>query len=557
MLLSGAEILIECLKEQGVDTVFGYPGGTALGVYDALYRSEGIRHILTSHEQGAAHAADGYARATGKTGVCLVTSGPGATNLVTGIATAYMDSVPLVAITINVPKASLGKDSFQEVDIAGITMPVTKHGFIVSDVEKLAGTVRRAFAIAGRGRRGPVLLDIAKDVTQLKTEYERKSIERLNVWPPVDEESVKHALSLIRKAKRPVILVGGGSVASGAAEAIRKLSDMTGAVKVCTLMGMTACSTEDENFLGMSGIHGTAQANRALCEADLLIALGCRFNDRVTANPALFAEGADIVQIDIDPAELNKNVCVQVPIAGDVGTVLAEMLKKLKTPKKRSQWALDLIGERTTAKAQQKKEKGFTPSNIVRTVSDKVGPDAVVVTEVGQNQMWTAMNYSFSDRTKLITSGGLGTMGFGLGAALGAKIGCPGRIVVNFAGDGCLRMNMNELATASAYNVPILEILFKNNTLGMVRQWQDMFYGGRHSQTSLADNVDYVKLAESMGVKAVEADSIDELKKAISGVRKLKAPLLVVCDIKEDEAVWPMVIPGSSLERTFGADDFE
>ncbi|MBP5159529.1 MAG: biosynthetic-type acetolactate synthase large subunit [Lachnospiraceae bacterium] len=557
MLLTGAEILIECLKEQGVDTVFGYPGGTALGVYDALYRLGGIKHILTSHEQGAAHAADGYARVTGRTGVCLVTSGPGATNLVTGIATAYMDSVPLVAITINVPTASLGKDSFQEVDIAGVTMPVTKHGFIVKDVEKLADTVRRAFTIAGRGRRGPVLVDIAKDVTQLKAEYERAKIESHRIWPSVDKEPLKQALTLIRRSKKPVILAGGGAVASGAYAAVKKLAQMTGAVTVCTLMGMTSCSTEDEEFLGMSGIHGTVAANRSLCEADLIIALGCRFNDRVTANPSLFAPHADLIQIDIDPAELNKNVYVTVAIAGDVKTVLTELEKKLKTPRKRSQWAKELIRQRLEEKREQGTAEGFTPANIVRTVSDAVGPDAVIVTEVGQNQMWTALNYGFTEKTRFITSGGLGTMGFGLGAAIGAKIGCPGDTVVNFAGDGCLRMNMNELATASAYHVPVLEILFKNNTLGMVRQWQDMFYAKRHSQTTLPDNVDYVKLAEAMGVKAVRVSGLADLKKAVSKAKKLKAPLLVVCDIKEDEAVWPMVIPGSSLERTFGADDFE
>lgn len=567
MLLTGAEIIIECLLEQGVDTVFGYPGGTALCVYDALYKyADKLRHILMAHEQGAAHAADGYARSTGKTGVCLVTSGPGATNLVTGIATAYMDSSPMVAITVNVSTGSLGKDSFQEVDIAGVTMPVTKHGFIVKNIEELASTLRRAFSIASRGRRGPVLVDITKDVTQCRYEYTPEVTRSSPNEPPCasDGELVK-LVRMMRKACAPVLLVGGGAAASGAAEEIKEFTENYRIAVVDTLMGRGTYSCDNDNYYGMAGIHGTKAANFALSNADLIISLGCRFSDRVTASPSSFARKAKIVQIDIDAAELNKNVIPELAILSDIKVLLKKLNIKLKKSslsggsaadeKGRNPWMRELDEIRRQSSYCSSESNNLSGPDIIRIISE-CAPQAIVTTEVGQHQMWAATFYKFTTPHSLITSGGLGTMGFGLGAAIGAQLGNPEKTVINIAGDGCLRMNMNELSTISAYGLPIIEVLVNNHVLGMVRQWQKLFYGGRYSQTDLPDVVDYPRLAQAMGLEGMRTTGKKEFREMLMRAIERKKPVLIECDISEDECVWPMVIPGSSLEKTYSCEEY-
>ena len=490
--LTGAEIVVECLKEQGVDTVFGYPGGAILNIYDALYQHQDeITHILTSHEQGASHAADGYARATGRVGVCLATSGPGATNLVTGIATAYMDSVPVVAITCNVTNSLLGKDSFQEIDITGVTMPITKYNFIVKDVNRLATVIRRAFTIAQTGRPGPVLVDITKDVTAAPCEYEKQVPEEIvRQSDTITEQDMDRAVEMIRKASKPFIFVGGGAVLSNASDELRAFAHKIQAPVADSLMGKGAFDGADELYTGMVGMHGTKTSNFGITEADLLIVVGARFSDRVTGNASKFAKNAKILQLDIDPAEINKNIKVDASIIGDVKVILRKLNARLD-PVNPDEWIAHI--ERMKDMYPLRYDKNLlTGPFIVQTINEVTGGDAVIVTEVGQHQMWAAQYYQYRQPRTLLTSGGLGTMGYGLGAAIGAKMGCRDKTVINIAGDGCFRMNMNEIATATRYNIPVVEVIVNNHVLGMVRQWQTLFYGKRYSQTILNDSVDFV-----------------------------------------------------------------
>ncbi|HIT66542.1 MAG TPA: biosynthetic-type acetolactate synthase large subunit [Candidatus Merdisoma merdipullorum] len=557
MQLTGAEIIIECLKEQGVDTVFGYPGGAILDVYDALYKHSGeIRHILTSHEQGASHAADGYARATGKVGVCLATSGPGATNLVTGIATAYMDSVPMVAITANVGKSLLGRDSFQEVDIAGITMPVTKHNFIVKDVEMLAPVLRRAFHIARSGRPGPVLVDITKNATGAVTEYEYKKPEPIvRVSETIREEDLERAVQMISAAKRPFIFVGGGASISKASAEVTELAHKIGAPVCDSLMGKGVFSGEDPLYTGMLGMHGTKPSNFGVAHCDLLITIGARFSERVTGDTSRFAKKAKILQIDIDPAEINKNVVVDSSIIGDVRTVL-QMLNPRLPQMEHKEWLaeIDALKNKYPLKFD---ENHLTGPFVLQELYRITKGDALIVTEVGQNQMWAAQFYKYRKPGTFLTSGGLGTMGYGLGASLGAKLGCPDKLVVNVAGDGCFRMNMNEIATAVRYNIPIVQLVLNNHVLGMVRQWQTLFYGRRYSATVLEDQVDFVKLAEAMGAEGIRVTKCEEVAPALEKAISLGRPVVLDCIIDSDDKVFPMMPAGAPLEETFDADDLK
>ncbi len=554
MLLTGAEIVVECLKEQGVDTVFGYPGGTILNVYDALYQhSNEIKHILTSHEQGAAHAADGYARATGRVGVCLATSGPGATNLVTGIATAYMDSVPMVAITCNVVLPSLGKDSFQEVDIAGITMPITKHNYIVKDVNILADTLRRAFAIAGSGRPGPVLVDITKDVTSNSCEFEKKEPETVHVPSRYTEEELQEALSLLRHAKKPFVYVGGGAVISGAYKEVRAFAERMDTPVCDTLMGKGVFDGHDARYTGMIGMHGTKVSNFGVSECDLLIAMGARFSDRVVGNPKKFAEHAKILHIDIDDAEINKNIRTDVSLVGDLKEVLEKINGQLEQ-QQHTEW-MQHIAELKASYPLNYDKTALSCPYIIEEIDRITDGEAVITTDVGQHQMWAAQYYKYSRPRTLLSSGGLGTMGYGLGACLGAKMGRPDKVCINIAGDGCFRMNMNELATASRYDIPIIQVVINNHVLGMVRQWQTLFYGKRYSQTILQDKVDFCKVAEGLGCEAIRVTKKEEVAPAIEKALRLKKPVLIDCLIPEDDKVFPMVPAGAAITEAFDALD--
>ena len=557
MQLTGAQIVIECLKEQGVDTVFGYPGGAILNVYDELYKHrDEIRHILTSHEQGASHGADGYARSTGKVGVCLATSGPGATNLVTGIATAYMDSVPVVAITCNVGVPLLGKDSFQEIDIAGITMPITKHNFIVKDVEKLADTIRRAFAIATKGRPGPVLVDIPKDVTANTCEYVPVKPEQAKRdTEQIREEDISTAVEMIQKAKKPYIFVGGGAVISEASRELEEFVEKVQAPVCDSLMGKGAYDGRKEKYTGMLGMHGTKTSNLGVSECDLLIALGVRFSDRVIGNASKFAEHAKILQIDVDPAEINKNIMVKACIIGDIKEVLTRLNARLN-PMEHKEW-LGHIGEYKEQYPLTCHEEGLSGPYLVSKVYEKTKGDALIVTEVGQHQMWAAQFYQYKEPRTLLTSGGLGTMGYGLGAAIGAQAANPGKQVINIAGDGCFRMNMNELATAAREKLPLIEIVVNNHVLGMVRQWQDLFYEKRYSATVLDDGMDYVKLAEAMGAEGYRACSREEFDQALEKALKSGKPVLIDCVIDRDDKVFAMVAPGAAISEVFTEEDYE
>lgn len=557
MQLTGSQILVECLKEQGVDTIFGYPGGSVLNIYDELYRHQSeIRHILTSHEQGASHAADGYARSTGKVGVCLATSGPGATNLVTGIATAYMDSVPMVAITGNVSVNLLGKDSFQEVDIAGITMPVTKHNFIVKDVNNLAETLRRAFKIAQSGRPGPVLVDIAKDVTANKTEYTKVQIKKVRrKADTILEEDIEAGLEMIRKARKPVIFIGGGAVISDAGDEVKEFVSKVHAPVADTLMGKGAFNGEDTLYTGMLGMHGTKAANLSVTKCDLLITIGSRFSDRVTGNISKFAKNAQILQIDVDPAEINKNVNVHQSIIGDVGEVLKRLNVKLEQQDHES-WVNQVLEMKEQFPLKYNPEI-LTGPYILEKIYELTQGDAIITTEVGQHQMWAAQFIKYKKPRTFISSGGLGTMGYGLGACIGAKVGNPDKTVINIAGDGCFRMNMNEIATATRYNIPIIEIIFNNHVLGMVRQWQSLFYGKRYSQTTLNDKVDFVKLAEAMGAKAYRITKKEEVEVILKEALSLNTPVVIECQIESDDKVWPMVAPGAPIEEVLTEEDMK
>lgn len=560
MQLNGAEIVIECLKEQGVDTVFGYPGGAILNVYDELYKHrDEIRHILTSHEQGASHAADGYARATGKVGVCLATSGPGATNLVTGIATAYMDSIPIVAITCNVGVSLLGKDSFQEIDIAGITMPITKYSFIVKDVTKLADTIRKAFRIAKTGRPGPVLVDIPKDITAKITEYIPEELGKCTKedssrkTPRMDEQRFDRVISMLEEAEKPFVFVGGGAVLSGASQELKEFVDKLDAPVTDSLMGKGAFPGTDPRYTGMLGMHGTKASNFGVSECDLLVVMGARFSDRVTGNTEKFAKNAKIIQLDIDPVEINKNVLITEEIIGDLKDVLKTLNKRLKQ-QNHAEWLEKIQGYKEKYPLKYHPNVLSGPF-LVEEIYRQTNGEALIVTEVGQHQMWAAQYYKYTKPRTLLTSGGLGTMGYGLGAALGAKTGCPDKIVVNIAGDGCFRMNMNEIATAVRHNIPIIQVVVNNHVLGMVRQWQDLFYDERYSATVLRDAVDFVKLAEAMGAEGMRAVSQEEFKEAFSKALTLNRPVVIDCQIDSDDKVWPMVAPGAAISEAFDEDD--
>ena len=554
MMLSGADIVIECLKEQGVDTVFGYPGGTILNIYDSLFRHPEIRHILTSHEQGAAHAADGYARATGRVGVVMATSGPGATNLVTGIATAYMDSVPIVAFTCNVGTSFLGKDSFQEVDIAGITLPITKYSVIIKDIQKLAPMIRRAFKIAKSGRPGPVLVDITRDVTETMTEFSPRRPEMIGPrTSTIRDEAVGKAAEMINESERPVLFVGGGAVASNAAAELLELAHKAD-IPVCdSLMGKGAFPGTDPLYMGMVGMHGTKTANRATHMCDLIIAAGVRFSDRDTGETDSFAKQAKIVQFDVDAAEINKNILVDMSVTGDLRSILLR-LNPLIRRRKHAEWITKI--NRMKEKFPLKYDKTrLTGPAVIEELHRQTKGNAIIVTDVGQHQMWTAQYYKFEKPRTLLTSGGLGTMGYGLGAAIGAKTAFPDRTVVNIAGDGCFRMNMQELMTAVRYNIPVVEIVLNNHVLGMVRQLQHLFYGGRYSNTVLRDAADFVKIAEGMGALAMRVSRPEELPEAIGTALSAGRPVLIDCIIGEDDMVFPMAPSGEPIENAFDRDD--
>ncbi len=556
MQLTGAEIVVECLKEQEVDTVFGYPGGSILNIYDALYKhSDEINHILTSHEQGAAHAADGYARATGKVGVCLATSGPGATNLVTGIATAYMDSVPMVAITANVTLPLLGKDSFQEVDIAGVTMPITKHGYIVKDINILADTIRKAFEIARSGRPGPVLVDITKDVTANLCEYEKKEIQKTECKKAFSEEDIEKAVALINASKKPYIYLGGGAIISGASEEVRKFAKKIDAPVCDTLMGKGAYDGHDELYTGMIGMHGTKTSNFGVCECDLLIALGARFSDRVVGNPSKFASNAKILQIDVDAAEINKNIKTDTSVVGDLKLVLEALNARLEQKENR-EWT-DHIRELKEKYPLKYEDNGLSCPYIMEEIDRITEGKALITTDVGQHQMWAAQYYKYSEPRTFLSSGGLGTMGYGLGACIGAKMGRPDKICINIAGDGCFRMNMNELATASRYNIPIIQVVINNHVLGMVRQWQTLFYDHRYSQTVLNDSVDFCMVAKGLGCEAIRITQKEEVAPALEKALTLKRPVLIECVIPEDDKVFPMVPAGAPISEAFDGEDLK
>lgn len=550
MQLTGADILIECLKEQGVDTIFGYPGGAVLNIYDALYKyQKEIRHILTSHEQGAAHAADGYARATGRVGVCLATSGPGATNLVTGIATAYMDSVPMVAITGNVPLPLLGKDSFQEVDITGITMPITKHNYIVKDVKELAFIIRKAFYIAQEGRPGPVLVDIPKDITAQITEYTREEPKPINkVKEYITDEVISNALDLLGKSEKPLIYVGGGAIHANANGELITFAENIKAPVCSSLMGLGGFPGNHEFFTGMIGMHGTKPSNLAATQCDLLIAIGARFSDRVVSKMEAFAPHAQILHIDIDPAEINKNIKTHHHIIGDVKEVIKRLNEKLN-PKENTEWMKQIQDWKKQFPLGYKETGTLKPQKVVEKIYEMTKGEAIITTEVGQNQIWAAQYYKFQKSRSFISSGGLGTMGYGLGACIGAQLAQPNKQVINIAGDGSFQMNCNELATAVKYNIPIIVVILNNGVLGMVRQWQKLFYDKRYSETTLDRATDFVKLAEAYGADGYQITNEEELEEAFQKALGSKKPVVINCIINEDDNVFPIVPPGAAIKE--------
>jgi len=553
--LNGAEILIECLKEQGVDTVFGFPGGAVLNIYDALYKAQGqIRHILTSHEQGAAHAADGYARATGRTGVCIATSGPGATNLVTGIATAYMDSVPMVAITGQVATSLLGKDSFQEVDITGITMPITKHNFIVKDVSKLADVVRRAFKIASSGRPGPVLVDICKDVTASYWDYEPKGSVKPEKFtkeiPAVSERKLKQAAEAINSAKCPFILAGGGVSIAGADRELLRLAEKARIPVATTLMGLGSFPGTHELFTGLVGMHGTRTSNMAALKTDLFIAIGARFSDRVISDVTKFAPKAKIMHIDIDPAEIGKNISADYPLVGDINDILSGIIEFVEEKKEKTEWNLKIEEWKRQYPLKYRDDGILRPHYIVERLYELTGGDAIITTEVGQNQLWTAQCYKFTRPRQFISSGGLGTMGYGLGASIGAQLGRPDKKVINIAGDGSFRMNCNELATAVEYKLPVIVAILNNGVLGMVRQWQRLFYGGRFSSTTIERGTDFAALAEAYGAVGINVTRPEEVDDAFkTALASTDRPVVINFVIDKDECVFPIVPPGKPIHE--------
>lgn len=554
MKLSGAKILLECLEQQGVEVIFGYPGGQVIPIYDALYDAK-IRNILVRHEQAAAHAADGYARSTGKTGVCLATSGPGATNLVTGIATAYMDSVPLVAITGQVPTNLLGCDSFQEADITGITMPITKHNYLVKDIKDLPRVVKEAFHIASTGRPGPVLIDIAKDITVQTDKFVYPETINLPGYKPNyvgNARQIKEALEAIKKTKQPLLYVGGGAVTSGAHEVLVKFAETLDAPVTTTLMGLSAMPGDHPLNLGMLGMHGTAAANFAVCECDLLIAIGARFDDRVTGKVDTFAPKAKVIHIDIDPAEIGKNVGADIPIVGDVRMVLENILEKLE-PDNHQEWLSQIAVWQKEYPLAYDRDK-LTPQRIIEEISEITKGEAIICTEVGQHQMWAAQFYKFTQPRSLITSGGLGTMGFGFPAAIGAQIGNPDRLVIDIAGDGSFQMNIQELGTAVANQIPVKVVIINNFYLGMVRQWQEFFFKKRYSGTVLDQNPDFVKIAEAYGAKGYRINEISQIRSTLEKALATPGPVVVDCHVEREENVLPMVPAGGSIHQMIGVN---
>ena len=561
MKLSGSDIIVECLLEQGADTIFGYPGGAVLNIYDSLYKySDKIKHVITCHEQGACHAADGYARSTGKTGVVLATSGPGATNLVTGIATAYMDSVPLVAITGNVSCGLLGLDSFQEVDITGITMPITKHNFIVKSVDELADTLRLAFRIASSGRKGPVLVDIPKDITQATAEYIRQPAQQPEPSSPLSADEINAAAELIANAKKPYIYAGGGVIASGASDELKKLAELSDAPVSCSLMGQGAYDETDRRYIGMLGMHGTVKAAHALNSCDLFIGIGTRFSDRVTGDTSVFGKQAKIIHIDIDPAEFNKNVEVYATVTGDVREVLSAINAKL-SQQSHPEWCAEVLdGDFGEPVQSGTAELPVTPQAVIEELDKMTHGEAIITTEVGQTQMWAAQYYKCKNPRSFISSGGLGTMGFGLGAALGAKTGNPDKTVVNMAGDGSFAMNLNELISAAAHNINIIQIVMNNNVLGMVRQWQRLFYSKHFSETTLdARHIDYVKLGEEFGVKALVIEKTEDIVPVLTEALEISktSPVMVEVRIDRDINVLPMIPAGKPVVNPITSIDLE
>ncbi len=555
MQLTGSEIVVECLKEQGVDTVFGYPGGTILNIYDALYKHPEINHVLTSHEQGASHAADGYARSTGKVGVCMATSGPGATNLVTGIATAYMDSIPMVAITANVTLPALGKDSFQEVDIVGVTMPVTKHGFIVKDVKQLAKTIRRAFYIAKSGRPGPVIVDITKDVTANSCEYKPAELKEGTYDNEYTVKDIDKTIELMQASKKPFIYVGGGAISADASKEVADLARLLDAPVCDTLMGKGAYDGRDDRYTGMIGMHGTKASDLGVTECDLLIALGARFSDRVIGNAKKFCKNAKIVHFDIDAAEIDKNIKTHVSVIGNLKDSLRDVLSKLE-PQSHPEWMAHIMDLKNTYPLDYDRKK-LTCPYVIETIDKVTNGQAIITTDVGQHQMWAAQYYKYSKPRTFLSSGGLGTMGYGLGACIGAQVGNPDKVCINIAGDGCFRMNMNELATASRYNIPIVQVVINNRVLGMVRQWQTLFYGKRYSQTILEDKVDFCKVAQGLGCEAILVTKQEEVEPAIRKAIEMKAPVLINVMIEKDDSVFPMVPAGAPISEVFDKKDLD
>lgn len=561
MKLSGSDIIVECLLEQGADTIFGYPGGAVLNIYDSLYKySDKIRHVITCHEQGACHAADGYARSTGKTGIVLATSGPGATNLVTGIATAYMDSIPLVAITGNVSCGLLGLDSFQEVDITGITMPITKHNFIVKSVDELADTIRLAFQIAMSGRKGPVLVDVPKDITQAFTEYTPAPAQKPFEAAPLSEDEISAAVELIANAKRPYIYAGGGVIASEASAELKTLAELTDAPVSCSLMGQGAYDETDRRYIGMLGMHGTVKAAYALNNCDLFIGIGTRFSDRVTGDTSVFGKQAKIIHIDIDPAEFNKNIDVDVTVSGDVKAVLSALNAKI-AQQSHPEWCEEVLGGDFGEPVQEgTKELPVTPEAVIEELDSLTSGEAIITTEVGQTQMWAAQYYKCRNPRSFISSGGLGTMGYGLGAALGAKTGNPDKTVVNMAGDGSFAMNLNELISAAAHGINIIEIVMNNNVLGMVRQWQRLFYSKHFSETTLdARHIDYVKLGEAFGVKTFVIEKTEDITPVLTEALSISksAPVMIEVRIDRDINVLPMIPAGKPVVNPITSIDLE
>ena len=559
--LRGSDVIIECLLEQGVDTVFGYPGGAVLNIYDSLYKySDKIHHVITAHEQAACHAADGYSRTTGRTGVVIATSGPGATNLVTGIATAYMDSIPMVAITGNVTRDLLGLDSFQEVDICGITMPITKHNYIVKDPAELADIIREAFYIANEGRKGPVLIDIPKDITGALMVYEKKEPKKVvNHNPKGINEEIAAAAELIKNAEKPFIYAGGGVVSADATEEMAEFVRKVDAPVSLSLMGQCALDNTKDCYIGMLGMHGTKTAAMTLSECDLMIVLGSRFSDRVLCNAKTFAKDKKIIHIDIDPAEIGKNIDVYSHVTGDVKYILAKLCELLPDMEHEA-WmntVMDWKKQYALRMVPIESEDEVLPQDVIEELDRLTDGKAIIATEVGQHQMWAAQYFKYSKPRTLLTSGGLGTMGYGLGAAIGAQTANPDKQVINIAGDGCFRMNMNELATASRQKLPLIEVIVNNHVLGMVRQWQTLFYKQHYSATVLDDGVDYVKIAEAMGATARRVTTQEEFIAAFQEALECKTPFVIDAIVDSDDKVWPMVAPGAPINECFDGKDFE